>query len=228
MLMEADYELMRDIERRYKEDSGLRSRDHFSIFYGPLTQSKLLMINANPGGTPGRYSIVDVMAGEHEYIEGRQSGPTTSNGAYILQQIVGSNDPEAIRGTQVLNRFFRRSPRRPNARTEMTYMIEARPFLCELINHIQPDALLFGGDSGVALMAKAHGAAVKAGVPITGPNGSNDAVYFRQYEFHLPYYRRIEAYSIYHPSKMNGFFKERIIPVLQEKLGHLFSKRDFA
>jgi hypothetical protein len=69
----AEVEMMKDVDRRYRNASGLASRDHYSIFYGPLAKSKLLMIGANPGGTPSNYNIVDTFAGEHEYIEGRNS-----------------------------------------------------------------------------------------------------------------------------------------------------------
>lgn len=149
MISTTNYELMRDVERRFQLASGLMSRDHYSVFYGPLARGGLLVINANPGGTPDNYQVVDVYKGRHEYIEGRNSGPTTRNGAELLQYIVGSDDPESIRGIQVLNRFFRRSPQRPNAREEQVYMAEARPFLEELIQYIQPEAILFGGDAGV-------------------------------------------------------------------------------
>jgi uracil-DNA glycosylase len=177
------------------------------------------MINANPGGTLDNYRVVDVMAGAHEYIEGRASGPTTANGAKILQHIVGSEDPESIRALQVLNRFFRRSPVRPSARLEGEYMAEAQPFLEELIAYIQPEALLFGGDAGVELFAKAHGGSVRGNSPVMGPNGTHEAVYFREYEMRLPYYKAVPAYGIYHPSKLNAVFRDQVFPLLRTRLG---------
>lgn len=219
MPVQAELDVMRDIERRYKAASGLTSRDDYSIFYGPLARSKLLMINANPGGTPDNYHIVDVFAGEHEYIEGRESGPTTRNGAEMLQYIANSADPESIRGVQVLNRFFRRSRQRPDARTESSYMQEARSFLTELINTVEPEAILFGGDAGVSLFASAHGGSARGGVPLMGPNGSSQATYFREYELRLPYYRPVAAFGVYHPSKMNRVFREQVFPLLRQELG---------
>ncbi|MDP9416073.1 MAG: hypothetical protein M3Q08_18685 [Pseudomonadota bacterium] len=88
--MEPNYELMRAVDRRYQQHTGLASRAHYSIFYGPLAKNNLLVLNANPGGTPANYKIVDVMSGHHEYIEGRNSGATTANGAKILQYIAGT------------------------------------------------------------------------------------------------------------------------------------------
>jgi hypothetical protein len=228
MQNEPNYALMSDIERRYERVSGLTSRDYYSIFYGPLRQSKLLMINANPGGTPQKYRIVDVMAGQHEYIEGRTSGPTTRNGAEMLMHMAGSDDPEDIRGVQVLNRFFRRSPQRPDSSTEAAFMEEARPFLAELINYIEPEAVIFGGDAGVSVFAKAHGGSAKGQPPLKGPNGSSEAVYLREYELRLPYYRSVPAFGIYHPSKMNGVFREMIFPILKSRVGALGSSRDSA
>lgn len=217
----ANFELMQDLENRFQTHSGMNSRAQYSIFYGPLRRASLLMINANPGGSPDNYAVVDVTSGEHEYIEGRHSGATTRNGAEILQHIVGSDDPESIRSIQVLNRFFRRSPQRPNARDEQAYMAEAQPFLQELIQYISPEAILFGGDAGVSLFAGAHGGKATPGLAIRGPNGSSDAVYFREYQLELPYYRPIAAYGIYHPSKMNSIFRSEVFPLLRERLGPL-------
>jgi hypothetical protein len=217
----ADYELMRNIEQRFRTKTGIQSRDFYSIFYGPLKPSKFLMINANPGGTPENYKIVDVLAGEHEYIEGRNSGPTTRNGAEILQFIAATDDSEAIRGVQVLNRFFRRSPMRPDSATESKYVAEAKPYLQELINYIQPEAILFGGDASVAAFAKAHGGTVNGRTPIMGPNGSREAVYFRDYQLKLPYYRSVPAVGIYHPSKLNGHFRKVVFPLLRDRFGDL-------
>lgn len=177
------------------------------------------MINANPGGSPQNYRIVDVMNGEHEYIEGPSSGPTTSNGAAILQHIIGDNNQESLRRIQVLNRFFRRSPTRPSVSIEQLYMKEARPFLEDLINFIEPKVILFGGDAGVGLFAKAHGARLEAGRAIMGPNGSNEAVYFREYRMDLPYYEPVAAYGIYHPSKLNSHFRTEVFPLLRDRLG---------
>lgn len=223
MKIDADYDLMRDIDRRYQQASGLNSRAFYSIFYGPLRQSKFLMINANPGGSPTSYKIVDVEAGEHEYIEGRNSGQTTRNGAEMLLCISGSSDLESLRGVQVLNRYFRRSPGVEKS-SERAYMSEARPFLTELINFIQPEAILFGGDAGVDIFARGHGGTATGGVPIKGSNGSSEATYFREYELRLPEYRTIPAYGIYHPSKMNRVFKETVFPILRERLGPLMPR----
>ena len=104
---------------------------------------------------------------------------------------------------------------------EREYMEEARPFVAELIRYIEPEAILFAGDSGVELMAKAHGGRAIGGDRILGPNGTHQATYFREYEFHLPYYRALPAYGIFHPSKLNGQFETEIIPVLQRKLSPL-------
>lgn len=223
MLIDANYELMADIDQRYQSASGLDSRAYYSIFYGPLLPGRLLMINANPGGNPDNYSMVDVMRGEHEYVEGRGSGNTTKNGSEILECIAGSRDPHRLRQVQVTNRFFRRSRARPSAKTEVSMMHEARPFLMEIIRFVQPDALLFGGNSGVSLFAQVHEASITAGAAVLGPNGSNDATYFQEYRMRLPGYKSIDAFGIYHPSKMNGVFRERIFPLLSNRLGSLLA-----
>lgn len=214
-------EYMADLEQRYRRASGLQSRDHYSIFYGPLRPSRLMMVNANPGGSPTNYKVVRVEAGEHEYVEGRESGPTTRNGAQILAALAGTSAPEAIRQFQVFNRFFRRTPTLPNASLTESYMHEAAPFLAELIAFVRPEAMLFGGDAGVRLFAKVHGGNLVERDCIMGPNGRAEAVYHRRYELTLPYYPTIEVHGIYHPAKMNSVFRQRVLPRLVKDLAPL-------
>ncbi|TZG25166.1 hypothetical protein [Sphingomonas montanisoli] len=220
-MIAANYDLMKDIEARYREASGLGSRDHYSIFYGPLNKSPILMINANPGGSPANYQVVDVLNGQHEYIEGRNSGPTTRNGAEILTAAMGISTLDDIRKVQVLNRFFRRSPMRPSAANEAMYMQEAKPFLRELIQFIEPEVMIFGGDAGVGLFAKAHAAHMTGGAALMGPNGRSEAVYLREYKLVIPGYRPVVAFGIYHPSKLNGYFRANAIPMLKGRLSEL-------
>lgn len=220
----ADY--MADLEQRYCKATGLHSRDDYSIFYGPLRPSRLMMLNANPGGSPTNYEVVNVLDGEHEYVEGRDSGPTTRNGAEILAALAGTSAPDAIRRFQVFNRFFRRSRTSPSASLVESYMQEAAPFLAELIAYVRPEAMLFGGDAGVRLFAKVHGGKLVERDCIMGPNGRSEAVYHRRYELTLPYYPTIEVHGIYHPAKMNSVFRQRVLPRLVEHLGPLI--RDVA
>lgn len=215
----ADY--MADLEQRYHSASGLHSRDYYSIFYGPLKPSRLMMINANPGGSPTNYKVVNVLAGEHEYVEGRDSGPTTRNGAEILAALAGTASPEAIRQFQVFNRFFRRSPTAPSASLVESYMHEAAPFLAELISYVRPEAMLFGGDPGVRLFAKVHGGKLVERDCIMGPNGRSEAVYHRKYELTLPYYPTLQVHGVYHPAKMNSVFRQRVLPELVKDLSPL-------
>jgi uracil-DNA glycosylase len=216
----ANFDLMRSIEERYRGATGLSDRRFYSIFYGPLRRHPLLMINANPGGTPDNFKIVEVMAGQHEYVEGRQSGPTTRNGAEILQALLESESSETVRQAQVLNRYFRRTAQQPSSELRRQHMDEARPFLAELIQYISPSVLVFGGDSGLHEFADVHRAHIEEvpGSTILGPNGATAATYLREYVLDLPYYQRVVAFGIYHPSKMNSFFRQQVLPRLVERV----------
>lgn len=57
-----------------------------------------------------------------------------------------------------------------------------------------------------------------SGETLRGPNGSSEAVYYREYELQLPYYRPILAIGIYHPSKMNRVFRSMVFPLLRDRL----------
>ena len=70
-------------------------------------------------------------------------------------------------------------------------------------------------------MAEAHGGQAKPGRRIMGPNGSNEATYLCEYEFSLPYLPPVQAFSIYHPSKLNGYFDREALPILRRALAPL-------
>lgn len=213
-------QFMRDLDAEYRQTTGLSHRKHYSIFYAPPARSEFLMLNANPGGSPENYSYVDVMSGEHEYIEGLDSGRTTRNTAEILRYILATNDNEALRSIQVSNMAFRRSPSSLTKRQFERDCEEAKPFVAQLVRYVRPRAMLFAGNDKFKSFAKVHDGAVKEfpEETVIGPNGSHDAVYLARYELGLPYYGAVAAYTIYHPSRLNGHFRQRVLPLLRRYL----------
>lgn len=210
------------IDAEYRAASGLRDRRYYSIFYGIPARSDLLMLNANPGGTPDNFQIVNVAAGEHEYIEGANSGATTRNGAMLLQYLADVGSSEGIRHVQVSNIAFRRSSDKSSAGLPFAEAVrEAKPFVEQIIRFVQPKAILFAGDSNLHTFARVHRGELTPypEESLFGPNGSRKACYYARYGLALPYLGEVEAYTIYHPSKMNGHFRREVFPILREHLG---------
>ena len=215
-------EIMRLIDSDYRKISGLQHRKHYSIFYSFPRKANFLMLNANPGGTPDNYTYVNVEEQQHEYIEGVGSSKTTQNGARMLRAMVGSAAPDSIRHVQVSNIAFRRSRDRSQLGLPFAKAVrEAAPALTKLIEFICPRTLLFAGDANVKVFANAHGATMQefGDERIEGPNGSSAACYFSHYSMNLPCLGKIDAYSIYHPSKHNHIFDREVLPVLRRALG---------
>jgi hypothetical protein len=210
--------LMHDIDARYQASSGLTDRRYYSIFYGPLAPFPIAVINENPGGTPEDYQVVDVDAGQHEYVEGRFSGNTTLNGADLLRRLLDVPDFEPIRQFQVFNRFFRRSPNSGgfSASQKRAFAAEAQPFLLECLKIVTPRLLIFGGaNAAVAFMKGLGGKAVPDDRSIVrGPNGANEAVYYLEYQLSHPQLGEMLGVGIYHPSKLNGVFYKTAFPRL--------------
>ncbi|BBK30310.1 hypothetical protein STHU_09440 [Allostella humosa] len=216
----ADYERMRDIERRYQAASGLKERRYYSLFYGPLAPFPLAMINENPGGSPDDFKIVDVYAGSHEYVEGRFSGPTTLNASTLLMRLLGGDSHEIVRPVQVFNQHFRRSPGRLGARERRRHVDEARPFVLECLAFARPKLLLFGGANGVQPFMTALGGTAVAddATTVMGPNGTSPAVYYREYRLHHPLLGPMSGIGLYHPSKLNGHFYAHAFPRLLRRV----------
>lgn len=210
--------VMRDIDARYQASSGLTDRRYYSIFYGPLAPFPIAVINENPGGTPENYQVVDVDAGQHEYVEGRFSGKTTRNGAELLRRLLNAPNFEPVRQFQIFNRFFRRSSNSGgfSATEKRAYAAEARPFLLECLKVVTSRLLIFGGaNAAVALVKDLGGEAVPDDrSTVRGPNGANEAVYYLEYQLSHPQLGEMLGVGIYHPSKLNNAFYETASPRL--------------
>jgi len=194
---------MDELSRDFLTAAGLRDRRDYSAFYSPCVPSPLLVLNANPGGDADDYQVVDVGAGQHEYIEGY--GKTSATTGRILMDALGQVDAEAIRGVQGSNVIWRRSRRMAQlAISEKDAALETQPFLKRMIQHVAPRAILFGGNSAFTLFIEAHQATARSfpDETLTGPNGSRQAVVYARYELQLPYLSGpVDAFVILHPCK---------------------------
>lgn len=212
MMTEAAYEMMTQIESDYKVSTGLADRKDYSIFYGPLCKSKLVLVDQNPGGTPvaGGYKIVNVMKGQHELIEGRSSGQTTEYQAALLMRLLGTHNPEDLRHIQKINRYFRRG----TGADKISGMREAAPYVKRILAYIEPELMLFGGagkdGKEISDFAAALGGRFQLDPQsvVNGPNGTHQALYFCTGMLTVPELRPIRVVGTYHPSKWHQTFHD--------------------
>lgn len=140
---------MRDIERRFQQASDLHCLNEFAIFYSRIDPAPLLVLGLNPGGSPADSDLQAASRTffedfEHDYVD--CSYPIQKVMLPFLMYVLNATR-EQIRHVPKSNLAFRRSPCENDFRTlhGMTMnagMEEARPFVCEIIQHVRPRMIL--------------------------------------------------------------------------------------
>lgn len=216
---EPNYALMRDIEERYQKASGLTDRRYYSLFYGPLVRFPIAVINENPGGSPDNFQIVDVMAGQHELIEGRYSGRTTNKTADLMLRLMDRHEPGALRSLQLFNQHFRRSPGKAPTAERRRFVAEAAPFLLECLAYTAPRLILFAGaGEPPSVMARIGGSATEdEGRAVMGPHSSGSSMpYYREFQIEHPDLGSVVGIGMIHARLWNYHFEASVVPLLQE------------
>jgi hypothetical protein len=141
--------LMRDIERRYQLASGLRDFSQYAIFYSRIDPAPLLVLGLNPGGSPVDDDLqvasrTFFQGFEHDYVD--CAYPIQKVMLPFLMYVLAATADE-IRHVPKSNLVFRRSPgenefRALHGMTMNAGMREARQFVCEIMQHVQPRMIL--------------------------------------------------------------------------------------
>lgn len=145
---------MRDLEARYREQSGLADRAHYKIFYGPIHPAPILVLGINPGGKPdntqpdgARHYTGEVAAASASYYENGEHDVvdcdwTENKGLRKLLVPLLDGDETAIRSKVVkTNLAFRRSAKTSDIDIEAA-KAEAVPFLAEIMAVVSPRLVL--------------------------------------------------------------------------------------
>jgi len=141
---------MRDLEDRYKKQSGLTDRAHYKIFYGPIRPAQILVLGINPGGDPSntepdgvKQKTGEIAAASGSFYEGGECDLLDcnwkeNNGLKKLLVPLLDGNEEAIRRAVVkTNLAFRRS-RKTTHIDIAAAKLEAAPFLLEIIGVVRP------------------------------------------------------------------------------------------
>lgn len=155
---------MHDLEKRYREVSGLRNRAEYKIYYSPVRRADILLLGINPGGNPADMDPDGVRILSDPNARGAASTTYYENDEHdlldcdwretivrdLLTDILGGNQA-AIR-TQVVktNLAFRRSPgtddfKALHGMTVKRGYHEAAPFLGEIFDRVCPRLVILEG-----------------------------------------------------------------------------------
>jgi hypothetical protein len=159
---------MKDLERRYKAQSGLADRSQFKIFYCQLNSAPVLHLGVNPAGNPDELESDGVRRkaggrgpasasrsyferGEHDVFD--CDWPENVKLRELVADILDTDDTGVLRTKLVkTNMAFRRAPapvrnkiRQFHGMTLEAAMDEAKPFLTKIIEIVQPQLIILGG-----------------------------------------------------------------------------------
>lgn len=151
---------MRDLEARYKNQTGLRDRSQYKIFYSPVRPAEILVLGINPGGDPAKIMPDGMNLRENKGGEPRGASSAgyyendehdlldcrwrENNIVKLLTPLLDGNR-ETIRDNVVkTNVAFRRSPKATGLDLD-TAKAEAAPFLAEILEFVQPKLIVLAG-----------------------------------------------------------------------------------
>jgi len=150
-------EFMQDLERRYRDTTGLADRSQYKIFYGPIHAADILVLGINPGGNPANMlpngvdhkDGIGIGAASAGYYENGENDLLDcnwreNNVLKLLVPLLGGKR-EAVRSCVVkTNVAFRRSPNVAKIDVQRA-MTEAAPFLTEILEVVHPNLILLTG-----------------------------------------------------------------------------------
>lgn len=140
---------MANLDRRFREASGLSDRSDYSIFYSRLQPARLIVIGIKPGGArDGTHQLASQSFYEdwsHEYVDMDYRIAAVMRPA--LMRALGAHDAEELRGVPKINSFFQRARGvddfTPKEMRENVTM--CAPFVEEIIRYVSPEVLIFEG-----------------------------------------------------------------------------------
>lgn len=170
---------MQSIDKRYRAASGLQARRDYSIFYSQILPCRVLVLGWNPGGNPQTWSESELAStsffenGEHEYVDCHY--PLAVVMRTFLIKALALRSAEDIRTIPKTNLIFRRSRGQDSlAVSDEKAFSEARPFVEEIIQQVQPTTIILEGTKTLGAFAAKYCETVEPcadGDPITTPNG---------------------------------------------------------
>lgn len=220
-------EFMADLDRRFREVSGLSDRRDYSIFYSRLQPARVMVLGIKPGGRrDGTHQLAShgfYEGWEHEYVD--MNYPIARVMRAALMKALGASSPDQLRGVPKSNVIFHRAPC-VDAFTpaEMrAYAAMEAPFLAEMLAFVRPEAIILEGLEARNLFVRHQCTDVHEDVDrrIEGMRRGRMSRFFVQEEAYVPVLgRRISLLTLGHPSHF-GHLPDwrRAVSAMAEMLG---------
>jgi hypothetical protein len=210
---DGDLAFMIEIDRDYRERSGLAERRFYSIFYSRITPSPLMILGINPGGDPATWTMSDgadefCSDWQHDYVDERY--PIQAAMLPLLTSTL-QIDPSIVRRIPKTNMVFRRSSQEKLFAEQQAGMsmaaalTESAPVLERIVRRVAPRVVLFEGMGALSRFIHVFGTGSPSPslVPaVTTPNGRHRALIYAVHEIRthvLP--EPITGIALAHPSK---------------------------
>lgn len=210
---DSETKFMKELDRQYRERSGLTERRYYSIFYSRIPSSPLMILGINPGGNPTTWTMpmgADEFcsAWQHDYVDERYEIQAVMQP--LLRKVLGVNDG-ILRRIPKTNMVFRRSQGVSKFKEQQSGMTmdaalqEAAPTLEKIVRRVSPKAIIFEGLEALSMFNRTFGTGDLGSSlvdPVTTPNGRHRALIYSVYELRtsiLP--EPILACALAHPSK---------------------------
>ena len=209
-------ELMREIDNRFKSETGITERRYYKIFYSHVHSFPLLILGLNPGGeTDG----TDLAASnsyfenyEHDFVCFRNISQYSLARPMceLLSMCLETNSVSYLRQIPSTNVIFRRSRNSSKLNISVAKAaIESAPYLSEIVNAVSPKVILFVSKTAYDSFIKNH--CVKSSIQenqnsyIYTPNGRNKAcIYLESSGYVKVLGETIPLAMVGHPSKYSG------------------------
>lgn len=204
---------MREIDREYRERSGLTERRFYSIFYSRIDPSPLMILGINPGGNPAAWAMPPgtdefCTRWQHDYVDERY--PIQAAMLPLLVSTLGI-EPDLVRRIPKTNMVFRRSASMRDFQAQQGGMTmkaaqsEAHPVLQKIIQAVSPRAIIFEGQDALKRFEQSFATrplSPSLVPPVTTPNGRHRALVYGVHEIHTSLFPgSLLAVMLAHPSK---------------------------
>lgn len=207
-ILDPSIEFMRDLDRRFREASGLSDRRDYSIFYSRLQRARVMVIGIKPGGRrDGSHQLASQSFYEdwsHEYVDMDYRIAAVMRPA--LMHALGATSADELRGIPKTNCFFHRAVGTDDfSSAELReHAAQCAPFLAEMIGHVQPDVLILEGAGARDLIVRhqCRGSREMTEERVTGLRRGTMNTFFRHETAFLSVLgREVELLTLGHPSQ---------------------------
>lgn len=207
---------MQEIDAAFREASGISDRRYYKLYYSHIHPFPLLILGQNPGGETDDmgFTASDTYFEnwEHDYLCFRNNSQYTLARPMctLLSAALQTNAVDILRQVPATNVIFRRSRNTESLNlTTDKAAAESAPFLRQIIEIVNPRALLLISSTAYKLFKKFHcepGSVKESATPqVFTPNGrSNACIYLSAQARVIGLNRTVPLFMTGHPSKYSG------------------------